>query len=288
MLHVKGCLDSDEAAILLEALETIAGKLDELATEDATAGPDDRAGPDDHKASPRGRVDALAGLARSFLNRDGDVERDPDAQLVVYLDAQALERNARAGLAAYRSGGRLTSEQARRLACDSAFVLVLKDGSEVLDVGRSTRTVSKALRRALIARDGGCAMPGCAEHRLRKLHAHHVWHWSDGGPTCLDNLVLLCKAHHYAIHHNGFTVTAAHGRFVFRTPDGVVLDPTPALPVTTKPLPATDHEAVPRWTGEHLDLDYVLTTLMQRRAHREQQRRISEQHLNPQREPLAA
>ena len=196
-------------------------------------------------------------MARSFLNGDGDPRRDPDTQLVVTLDAQALERNARAGLAAYRAGGSLTGAQARRLACDTALLVILTDGPEVLDVGRSTRTVSRALRRGLIARDRGCAMPGCTEHRPRKLHAHHVWHWADGGPTALDNLILLCKAHHHRIHHHRFTITADNGRFTFRDPDGTVLHPAPTLKAVREPLPDFDPESVPHWAGHQLDLDHV-------------------------------
>jgi hypothetical protein len=290
MLHVKGCLDAEEAAVLLQALEAIAGKLDELPVEEAApnseepaASPWGRVVPAE-QAKPASRVDALTALARSFLNGDGDTRRDPATQLVVTLEAQALERNARAGLAAYRAGGRLTSEQARRLACDSALVVMLKDGTEILDVGRSTRTVPRGIRRALLARDRGCAMPGCTEHRPRKLHAHHVWHWADGGPTALDNLILLCKAHHHLIHHNGFTVVASSHGFVFRDPEGTVLQPAPALAPVRQPLPDFDHESLPQWNGDALDLDYVLTTLMQRRAVRQHQR----QRLNAAHDALLA
>jgi hypothetical protein len=294
MLHVKGCLDADEAAVLLQALEAIAGKLDELPVEEAAPHSEE---PD---ASPRGRVvpaeqakpptapparaDALVGLAKAFLNGDNDTRRDPATQLVVTVEAQALERNARAGLAAYRAGGRLTSEQARRLACDTALVVILKDGTEILDVGRSTRTVPRGIRRALLARDRGCVMPGCTEHRPRKLHAHHVWHWADGGPTALDNLILLCKAHHHLIHHNRYTVAASSHGIVFRDPEGTVLQPAPALAPAPAPLPDFDHESVPQWSGDQLDLDYVLTTLMQRRAARQHQR----QRLNAARDELLA
>jgi hypothetical protein len=198
---------------------------------------------------------------------------------VVTIDAQALERHARAGLAAYRAGGSLTGAQARRLACDTALLVILTDGPEVLDVGRSTRTVSRALRRALIARDRGCAMPGCTEHRPRKLHAHHVWHWADGGPTALDNLILLCTAHHHRIHHHRFTITADNGRFTFRDPDGTVLQPAPTLKAVSEPLPDLDHETLPHWAGHQLDLDYVLSTLMQRRTIRQRQRDRLQQQL---------
>ena len=57
------------------------------------------------------------------------------------------------------------------------------DGS-ILDVGRKTRTISPALRRALIERDGGCRFPGC---RAGRCDAHHLKHWADGGETSLDN-----------------------------------------------------------------------------------------------------
>jgi len=173
MLHLSGCLDAEEAAVLLTALDAIAGTLDAPPAEQPAPSPE---GPEP-ETSPRGRptaaepakapsrVDALTALARSFLNGDGDPRRDPDTQLVVALDAQALERNARAGLAVFRAGGSLTGDQARRLACDTTLLTILTDGPEVLDAGRSTRTVSRPLRRALIARDRGCAMPGCTEHR---------------------------------------------------------------------------------------------------------------------------
>ena len=76
------------------------------------------------------------------------------------------------------------------------------DGS-VLDVGRKTRTVPPAIRRALDHRDGGCRFPGCG---LRFCDAHHVKHWADGGETRLGNLVLLCRRHHRAVHEEGFGV----------------------------------------------------------------------------------
>ena len=61
---------------------------------------------------------------------------------------------------------------------------------EILDVGRRTRTISPALRRALAARDRQCRFPGCQN---RRCDAHHLEHWAAGGATALDNLVLLCR-----------------------------------------------------------------------------------------------
>ena len=88
-------------------------------------------------------------------------------------------------------GIHVSTETARRVACDAARVTMLHGpGGEILDVGRRTRTVSPALRRALAARDRQCRFPGCGN---RRCDAHHVAHWADGGRTALDNLVLLCR-----------------------------------------------------------------------------------------------
>jgi hypothetical protein len=136
--------------------------------------------------------------------------------------------------------GPLAAETARRLACDAALtrVLVIRHPhhpalepgngdpagglaaqlrialallppalggtrSGPLDVGRATRVVSPAQRTALAARDGGCRFPGC-DRPLAWCDAHHLWHWLHGGPTDLENLVLLCRAHHHAVHGGGW------------------------------------------------------------------------------------
>ena len=88
-------------------------------------------------------------------------------------------------------GIHVSAETARRLACDAATVRMQHGpAGEILDVGRRTRTISPALRRALAARDRQCRFPGC---RNLRCDAHHVRHWADGGATALDNLVLLCR-----------------------------------------------------------------------------------------------
>ena len=96
-------------------------------------------------------------------------------------------------------------EAARRVACDAGIVVLrhAADG-QVLDVGRRTRTVPSAMRRALLSRDRGqCQFPGCES---RHCDAHHVEHWADGGETRLQNLVLACRFHHRALHEGGFRV----------------------------------------------------------------------------------
>ena len=111
-------------------------------------------------------------------------------------------------------------EAARRVACDAGHVVLSRaaDGG-VLDVGRRTRTVPTAMRRALEVRDRShCQFPGCDS---RHCDAHHAVHWADGGETKLSNLILLCRFHHRAVHEEGFQVVAdAAGGFQFLRPDG--------------------------------------------------------------------
>ncbi|HVR28712.1 MAG TPA: DUF222 domain-containing protein [Thermoanaerobaculia bacterium] len=85
----------------------------------------------------------------------------------------------------------VSAETSRRLACEASRVTVRHDREgRVLDVGRKTRAIPPAMRRALSVRDGGCRFPGCG---LKLCDAHHVEHWADGGATRLDNLLLLCR-----------------------------------------------------------------------------------------------
>ena len=176
-----------------------------------------------------------------------------------------------------QAGGlHLGGEAARRLACDAALV-ALRHGAEgeVLDIGRRTRAVPTALRRALQDRDRSqCQFPGC---NSRRCDAHHVVHWADGGETRLQNLVLCCRFHHRAVHEEGFRVVAdADGQFRFLRPDGVALSAEPpAVCWEGEPLAPTDarlaavgvsigpHTATPDWYGESLDLTAALEVLWQ-------------------------
>jgi hypothetical protein len=121
--------------------------------------------------------------------------------VVLHVEGDALRREAgEAGgeQAVLEGGPYVSAETSRRLACDAALVVMTHtpDGS-VLDVGRKTRTIPPAIRRALTARDAHCRFPGCTG---RHTDAHHLEHWADGGATRLDNLVLLCRRHHRAVH----------------------------------------------------------------------------------------
>ncbi len=98
------------------------------------------------------------------------------------------------------TGDQLSATALRRLACDAEVIpAVLGTLGEVLDVGRTQRLVTAAIWKALVLRDAHCRFPGCRRMPLA-CDAHHLQHWADGGATSLDNLVLLCRAHHTLLH----------------------------------------------------------------------------------------
>ena len=138
------------------------------------------------------------------------------AQVAVTIPLEWLRE--RAGHAQLDSGRPLDPATARRLACDAkAIPVVLGTRSEPIELGRAAYVVTWALRRLLIMRDRGCAHPGCTR-RANRCHAHHIWHWADGGPTTLDNLVLLCRYHHHLVHHGGWRIDMREGRPWFVPP----------------------------------------------------------------------
>ena len=233
-------------------------------------------------------VEALDAWVLAPLADPSDVRAPAPPVAVVDVSAETLPDDGRAGsdvlpLTGHAAledadGLRVSAETARRMACDAGAVVMhhAADGS-VLDVGRKTRTIPPALRRALQARDRQCRFPGC---NARRCDAHHVRHWSDGGPTALDNLVLLCRRHHRAVHEEGFTVRmSATGEVEFAWPDGRPLLDVPRAPRWNgPPLAPTDARldaagivigpatATPDWHGERLDLVYAIDVLWRPRS----------------------
>lgn len=160
----------------------------------------------------------------------------------------------------------------RRLACEA----LVEPATHPDDDRPGTvqhRFATARQRRALLARDGGCAFPACS--RRRHLHAHHRQRWSDGGSTTLGNLVLTCSHHHRLIHEGGWqlrreTDTAGHARWVAIGPDGqrrIAAPPTagnaPSLPGTHNATIAAD-TVTGHWRGEALHLDYAVSVMNQR------------------------
>jgi hypothetical protein len=143
-----------------------------------------------------------------------------------------------------------------------------------LDLGRSQRSVSNALRELLAALDGErCRFPGCTRHTT--LHAHHVQFWSDGGATDLANLVLVCSRHHTLIHSQGFQlVLHADRRLTVATADGVPVLHHPAQPwgdpaelaVRGRGRDVSAETLPPDHCDARMDLGYVVSVVLAQAA----------------------
>jgi len=163
------------------------------------------------------QADAFVNVVRGFLEGSSEDNRSAENHLVtIHVDQAALAGN----------GGRsaLAIESVKRLCCDGHAVVITEDeAGEPLSIGRKTRIVPKAIQRALRSRDNGCCrFPGCKNHRF--LHSHHIEHWSNGGETSLDNLMLLCTRHHTLVHEGGFRIEKDfQDRWYFQRPDGIAV-----------------------------------------------------------------
>ena len=99
----------------------------------------------------------------------------------------------------------------RKIACDADILpVLLGNDSRVLDIGRTTRIFPPHIRKAIVARDGGCAFPDCTIP-APWCEAHHITYWSQGGTTGTDNGTLLCSHHHHLIHKEQWRIDMTTG-----------------------------------------------------------------------------
>jgi hypothetical protein len=146
------------------------------------------------------------------------------AEIVVHVDVETLSADEIKRQSELADGPALAAETVRRLGCDAGVVAIIERDAKPLSVGRRTRTIPPALRRALRSRDQGCRFPGCTH--TRHLHAHHIQHWARGGPTAMSNLVQLCTYHHKLVHEGGYRVQiGSDAGLEFRRPDGEAISP---------------------------------------------------------------
>ncbi len=171
-------------------------------------------------ARPSGAHDARSReqrLADAFVER---LTGDARVNLQVTATIETLKALAGAAAGEMEFSFPLSSATVQRLACDCSVTRVLLDqDSLVIDVGRAKPKLHGSLRKALNLRDRHCRWPGC-ERPASYCDGHHLVHWAHGGPTDLDNLVLLCKRHHRMVHEGGWRL--------IKTDDGpiVVIAPT--------------------------------------------------------------
>ncbi|MBX3271119.1 MAG: DUF222 domain-containing protein [Sandaracinaceae bacterium] len=277
--RVEAQLTVDEAALLMEAIQTMRSSM-RAEQVDATA-----QSVDAPSAPKPSFADALVRMAEEVEAHDRAARETSRTggertSLVLHLAPDLLAPDSPASddaasgdspwSASLDDGTRVSAETFRRLACDCSLIAVSGSGDERgdgLDVGRKTRKVPAALRRAITLRDRGCAFPGCTHDRF--VDCHHIEHWADGGATSKDNLITLCTFHHRLVHEGGWSLAFdAERNLELRAPDGRSLPrvhrPSPEqrgerlleqLLLAHVELALDDETAFPMWSGEPPDYD---------------------------------
>ncbi|HVU82390.1 MAG TPA: DUF222 domain-containing protein, partial [Rhodanobacteraceae bacterium] len=205
------------------------------------------------------KPEALVRLAEIGLASLADADKpsrelrgDERAAVVIHLDVDRISSTENGSaeptrpIARIDRGPGLPTAVVQRLLCDGRVRTLLMKDEQVLDVGRTHRLVTRKQFRALLRRQGGqCAHPGCPN--TKRLHAHHVLPWLIGGPTDMDNLVLICERHHVSLHEGVYRIRKlGNGDFRFETPDGVDL---------AHPIEACSPADLPSIEAEHADVD---------------------------------
>ncbi len=262
-------LAPDEADLVLKAIEH--------AREGLASAKAKGAAPDPSAPKPSS-ADAIVHMAAARMagKEGGAGVPAPDrCQVVIHVDRDLTAAKGTLG-ATLEDGTHVSAETLRRVACDGGVVAaVVDEQGAVLDIGRRTRAIPTAIRRALWIRDQGCRFPGCSNKRF--VHGHHIDHWLHGGRTSLDNLVMLCSFHHHLLHEGGFSIRLGT--------DGEVQVQAPGseLPLWRRNVSDDvggvvwenwwDHEvfgnvrvnadtALPSWNGDPVDYDAAVGVLM--------------------------
>lgn len=286
-LSVRGRLSAEDGAAFIAAVEAEA--LAELRAAEIEAGNDSAeslpfsgvggsADPDAaaeaEQPSQVGRgaraADAMMRLIDAARAADAPRSRSSATEIVVHVDADSLSADEEiVDRCEVQDGPALPPETARRLSCDAAVVVIQERGGTPLDVGRRTRRISTPMRRALESRDGCCRFPGCGYRQ--ELQAHHIHHWTRGGGTDRDNLLLLCRFHHRLVHECGYRVDGIGGDPAFRRPDGTLIPAvTPSPPGSPEEveranaalgLDIGEATCVPHWWGDRLDVALAVDVL---------------------------
>ena len=210
MMRLSGWVDIEAGELLLAALE-----------------PRPPVG-EDKRSAPARRADALIDMVNGASDRPN---------LLVHVSYETLTGSG-AGTSETAQGTFLTVDEIRRLACDANLTrVVFGPLSQPLDVGRTKRLVTPALRAALSARDRGCVFPGC-DRPSQWCDAHHLQPWADGGPTSVENLVLLCRHHHTLVHEGGWRIDGIPSGLRFYRPDGTRLGRARRRPARPRPSEA--------------------------------------------------
>ncbi|HEV7948615.1 MAG TPA: DUF222 domain-containing protein [Glaciihabitans sp.] len=183
--------------------------------------------PVDTRTRPQRHLDVILGTLKAGMTAAAD-DRDghrSTAQVSIVVTRQDLETGTGVG---WIDGVNepVSVATIREILCDAQYnQILIGNAGEILYLQKPQRFFTTAQRRALAARDGGCVWPGCTVEAA-KTDAHHVQEWDKGGPTNIDNGVLLCVAHHHFLHSSPWEMKMVNGVPYLRQPEWMDWDRT--------------------------------------------------------------
>ena len=190
--------DDDLARATTELVETSNGVVERVS---------------DPRSLAQRQLDILEGVLLAGLRatRDGEPSVKSVGSVTAIIQLKDLESGTGFGVLE-GSDEVIPASVVQEIACDSGyFAILLGPSGEPLHHGVLKRYFTAAQRRAMIARDGDrCIAKGC-KTRAAACHAHHVIFHTNGGATDVDNGVLLCPAHHHALHQGVFEIEMRGG-----------------------------------------------------------------------------
>ena len=277
----KGRLSREQGALMVKAMQAAMDQMFEESKnvdEDVSAETSSGTSHQVPELIATRRADALERVFEGFLANAKHKHSGGDRYLInIHTGMDTLKADGSGAESEIEGPGQscshVSAETSRRMACDCSIVHWHEDKQgKSLNIGRKSRSIPPAIRRALQRRDGGCKFPGCTCSHF--VDAHHIKHWADGGETRMDNLVLLCRAHHRLVHEGGFGVQASlNGIINFTLPSGKVIPRGPDTRfrrnvVTIKSvnrkngLSITPKTPIPAWYGERMDKQMAVEALL--------------------------
>ncbi|HPH66218.1 MAG TPA: DUF222 domain-containing protein [Kofleriaceae bacterium] len=212
MVKLELVLTNDEAAIVWAAINAVRDQKSEPRTAQTPAEPSVASAgatfipppTESPEARSTRRADAFMTIFHDRVR--GDRPQRTPVEIIITVPHGSLHGSAEpSDLATFADGDVMAASTAQRLCCDAGVVIAtIDDKGQPLSIGRKTRTIPPAIKRALLVRDQTCRFPGC--HHRSYVDGHHVAHWTNGGRTALSNLMLLCTAHHRLLHEGNFRV----------------------------------------------------------------------------------
>ena len=270
-LVFSGRLPTEAGALLLKALECSVDRAEQETDVTAETSPEHVTA--NRESISARRADALADLAETYVAAPAKNSSTADRyHVMLHVTAETSERMSLEDTY-IEHGPHVTAETSKRLCCDASLSTLVTDrNGEPLSIGRKSRVIPAAMRRALRARDKQCRFPGCTHRRF--IDGHHIRHWADGGETSLDNLVQLCRHHHRLVHEGGFRCGRNDaGNIVFSTPTGQVVENSVTMPPRYRGNVVADLQerlqdrfihagtCVTGWRGEKMDRHHAVGLL---------------------------